>query len=165
MENRVRPKIEDQKFKGELRDSHQVCCMVAAWLSVHGLEAKVKTMRVTPDHESRRAYKDDGDISTPDGRIEVKYWPHINFTSADDMPYRLVFVDEVYQLEREHTEPLLGYIICNAKITHAAFIPATTSHLWRKVRKHDSRYGTELEWYAIPRERVSYRQIGAVDDG
>ncbi len=160
MENRVRPKIEDQKFKGQLRDSHQVCCMVAAWLSGHGLEAEVKTMRVTPNHESRRAYKDDGDITTPDGRIEVKYWPSIHFTSASDMPYRMVFVDEVYQLDRDHSEPLLGYIICNAKVTHAAFIAATTSDLWRKIRRVDSRYGVELEWYAIPRDKIKYRQIG-----
>lgn len=158
----MRPKIEDKKFKSQLRDSHQVCCMVAAWLEAHGREATVNTMRVTPDHERRRAYQDDGDISTPDGRIEVKYWPRIHFTSAADMPYRMVFVDEVYQLERDHSEPLLGYIICNAKITHAAFIPATTRDLWRKIKRVDGRYGVELEWYAVPRDKIEYRQIGAM---
>ncbi len=156
----MRDKIEDTKFKSDLRDSHQVCCMVAAWLSGHGLEATVNTMAVTPDHERRRAYRDDGDISTPDGRVEVKYWPSVHFTSADDMPYPMVFVDEVYQIERDHSEPLLGYIICNAKVTHAAFIPATTSHLWRKVKGFDGRYKADLEWYAIPRDKIHYRQIG-----
>ena len=86
--------------------------------------------------------------------------PRIHFTGVTDMPYPMVFVDEVYQIDREHSEPLLGYIICNAKVTHAAFIAATTREHWRKVRKFDRRYGVELEWYAIPRDEIQSRQIG-----
>jgi len=159
----MRPKIPDQQFHHDLRQSHNIAVLVAAWLTTKGIEAEVNTMRVTPSHGRRHDFTDDGDIMTPEGRIEVKHWPKIAFTCEDDMPYPWIFVDEVYQLEREHSQPLRGYVICNAEVTHAAMIGADTADHWRKIKKNDSRYGVELEWYACPRRLVKFAQIGERD--
>ena len=155
----MRPKIPDVQFHHDLRQSHNITVIVAAWLTTKGIEAKVNTMRVTPSHTRRHEFTDDGDIATPDGRIEVKHWPKINFTGRHNMPYPWVFVDEVYQIDREHSQPLRGYVICNAPVTHAAMIAVSTQQYWRRVKKKDSRYGIELEWYACPRTRVKFAQM------
>lgn len=160
----MRPKIPDEQFHRDLKQSHNITVLVAAWLNTKGFKAEVSTMRVTPSHERRGEFTDDGDITTPGGRIEVKHWQKIEFTSREDMPYPWVFVDEVYQIEREHSQPLLGYVICNASVTHAAMISALTQDHWRKITKIDGRYGVELEWYACPREQVKFAQIGVFDE-
>lgn len=153
----MRQKIEDRRFHQELKTSHDVVVKVAACLTANGLPSQVKTMRVTPNHARRREYQDDGDITTPKGRVEVKYWPNIHFTCQLDMPYPMVFVDEVYQIDRPHAEKLAGYVICNSRLSHLAIISASTRRHWRKVTKFDKRYSTTLQWYACPRRLLKYR--------
>ncbi len=158
----TRPAIERNQFKRDLETSNQAATVVAQWFIGRGVGARVNPMRIAPNHASRREYTDDGDISSPRGRIEVKHWPNIAFTGHTDCPYEWVFVDEVYQIDRPHTQPLWGYVIVNADMTVGAFIGAKTREHWRKRRHMDSRYGVELEWYACPKQYVEFRGLNGL---
>lgn len=162
----ARPKIPDAQFHADLKRSDHAALLVCLWLNSRGYRAQLNKMIHTPDYESRRQYTDDGDITLlhkldcePYGRIEVKHWPNIQFTSRASIPYPQVFVDEVYQIEREHSLELVGYTIVNQDATHVAMIAADTREHWERVKKRDSRYKTELEWYACPRRLVKVARL------
>ena len=153
-------KVPDHIFRPQLKQSHEIVILVTQWLRDNGYDAQVNTMRVTPDHQSRHNYTDDGDITVGgNARIEVKYWPDIAFRGRDSCPYPWVFVDEVYQIEREHTLPLLGYVIVNGPKTHVAMISENTKIHWEKRKALDKRYNEEREWYACPRKYVLFRSM------
>lgn len=163
----MRPKIPDAQFHADLKRSDHAVLLVCLWLNSKGYRAQRNRLIHTPDYESRHEYTDDGDITIlskldcePIGRVEVKHWPKIQFTSRNTIPYPKVFVDETYQIAREHSLPLFGYAIVNRDATHVAMIGADTVKHWELVKKRDSRYGTELEWYACPRRFVKIARLG-----
>jgi hypothetical protein len=153
-------RVPDKLFRKQLKESHAVVVMVADWLKDEGYDVRVQTMSVTPSHEERFLYTDDGDIWVGDnGRIEVKYWPNIPFTGRSTCPYSWVFIDEVYQIERHHSRDLKGYVIVNSLYSHVAMIPEVSRILWRKMTKFDSRYKEERTYYAIHKKHVQFASM------
>lgn len=166
-----RPKIPDAQFHADLKRSDYAAFLVCIWLNSKGYRAQMNKLVHCPNYERRHEFTDDGDIKLlspidcePYGRVEVKHWPKIQFTSRESIPYPKVFVDEVYQIERKHSLDLVGYAIVNKDATHVAMISADTSEHWIRVKRRDSRYRTELEWYACPRRLVKVAELGVFDD-
>lgn len=149
----------DPTFVADLLASQTSVRLVEAWLRERGFSVHPQRVRVRPDVRDRMAYSDAGDIVYEE-RLEVKHRQNIDFTCAQDYPYRDgVFVDVCHSWDRAHPKPI-AYVICNRKLSHAAIVRRDSAKSWRRVRKVDK--GRAREFYVAPLECVTFIALEGV---
>lgn len=152
----VKPTSE---FRSLIKNARDVAFAVASELGRRGHRVRIVPSTISPNVEERWQHTDDGDLEITQ-RIEVKHWPNIDFQSQAEVPYQNVIVDEVYKLEKSMTLPCYAYVIVNASLTAALFIPIWSRPFWFKKKRWDRREGDEREFYFCPVERTMWLPFG-----
>jgi hypothetical protein len=133
-----------QAFLRNLRDSEKHVLHAARWLAKSGATVSYSPSTEAPTHGEWKQHADRGDL-TLSLRLEIKRISR-NFTSPDDWPFKDFIVCARHAWDRALPKPY-GILCLNPKGTHAAFVAASTQHLWRSESRLDRRYGYEQDFY------------------
>ncbi len=146
---------DDSRFLGDLNASRKAVNEFAGKVRSTGIQAWLPPERTRPDAAVRSEYADSGDLMVQ-GRVEHKVRTNLNFTCRDDYKYDTVIVDEVYKEDAKASEPVLAYVIENAKRTHAAIVYGWTRDHWAIERRNDPIQGRECDFYVVPKRLVRF---------
>jgi len=148
----------DELFRTLLSRGHRHERLVAAVLRAQGLDAAAQDLRVRPDVEQRRKYRDNGDVLCCGQRIEVKARP-LSFRGPDDLPYDTVFVDTVSKFNAMDPVPM-SYVVVSTET--GAMVATATAHreLWLVLERFDRVRRFRERFYAAPRRL--WRPLGAL---
>ena len=139
--------------------SVELCC---DWLNRKGFKSKILPFTKAEKYKDRWKHVDDGDIISIIGgvecRVEVK-GVGVEFTSVATFPYSTVFVDEEFKVNREHSNPLFGYMSVNKQRTGFIAIPGSTKEHWKTVEKWDSKMKEHRSFVECPKPYVKYYEF------
>lgn len=146
---------DNNQFIRDLGASRMAVNDFAERLRRDGIQAWLPPERTRPDANLRHDYADSGDIMVQ-GRVEHKVRSNLHFTCKDDYPYQTVIVDEVYKEDAKAAEPVLAYVIENAKRTHAAIVYGWTRPKWQVETRNDSIQKRACDFYTIDKRWVRF---------
>lgn len=149
---------EYTKFIDALSESRSCAWLAAEWLMGIGYDVKILPGTTTPNEEERFQHVDLGDIEIAQ-RIEVKYWPDIDFSSLGDVPYDNIIVDEAYKIDKFNIATLYGYLILNASKTACLLISARTKEHWFRKEVFDRKENSKRTFMFCPKEKVICRML------
>jgi hypothetical protein len=156
-------------FMRDLKNSHEVTLMVAAWLrSAYGLRIPpIQPPIIAPHQDVRHRYADNGDIHATDYNgdewiIEAKGLNY-HFTCAEDWPHhgpdgrKRVFVGGVSSvnkmLKRKNTRLIINL---NAARTHCLTLDPKLHDKWTKVTYYNRDERLERDSYAADISLVKF---------
>ena len=149
---------EYTKFIDALSESRNCAWLAAEWLTGNGYDIKILPGTTTPNEAERFSHVDHGDLEIIQ-RIEVKYWPDIDFESLASVPYKDIIVDEAYKIDKFKPASLYGYIIINASKSGCLLISARTREFWFKKEVFDKKEGSRREFVFCPKGRTSFCKL------
>ena len=102
-------------------------------------------------------YSDSGDLEILH-RVEVKRRPSMDFSGADNFPYRSVIVDACHCYDRARPKPY-AYVILNSSMSSGIVVECRTFPHWVRVTKTDRAKGRDREFYECPIDLCRFVQI------
>jgi hypothetical protein len=149
------------KFCKLQKHAEVVALEVARWLANTGHKVNMPVNSLAPNQEERHKHYDNGDIFVTK-RVEVKYWPDIDFHSVEDVPYKDVIIDEAYKVAKHHPNTLYGYVIVNKSETGGLVITTSTRKHWFEREMIDRKQEPpERKFVMIPKRFVKYVEFPA----
>lgn len=149
---------EYSKFIEMLTESRLCAWHVAEWLTRLGFVVKILPATTTPDEGGRFDHVDFGDLEIIK-RVEVKYWPEIDFHAIEDVPYNDIIVDEAYKIDKFPKQTLYGYVILNKSKNGCMLIANETRPFWFKKEVFDKKENALRTFYFCPKGKIHYAKI------
>lgn len=153
---------EETRFRSEVGASWAAVWTIARHIhACGGCSIAVPPLQLRPSFGERSGYGDDADllVKTATGvwrRAEVKR-RKISFTTANDYPYKTLFVDRSVKADKASPDV---YFILNDAMTHAARIDASTKDRWLgPAKKFDRVKHYELTIYECPKVLARFFEI------
>ena len=141
------------------------------WDKNRGLKFHIPPLKVAHKRSQAMANLDDGNLFVTDVeegrtfRLEIKYRPTLEFTSAADYPYSTVFICNTRSFDRAKHH-IATYIIFNRDLTHFISVPVSTFDQW-EVQKDvvDRDYGADNKHhnYVIKPEHCGFHTFDMPD--
>jgi hypothetical protein len=136
-------------FEDELARSEQAVARVEAWLSGAGFKID-RPETLYPKFDGDKSGTDNGDLLL-EMVFQVKF-SHYGFTEANDFPYRMVLVDEVYKFDKLRPR-VLGYALVDDQMRAACLINAyQTFEKWDRYMWYSEEEQRECEFYRCPKD-------------
>jgi hypothetical protein len=149
--------LDRPQFVRLMNQSYEITKLVAKWFECKGFRVEIPELRISPSWNDRLDYSDSGDFyffnNQGKKRVEVKYWPKIDFKSLDEV-YANVIVNAVNSWDAAEPKPDL-HIIVNKSKSHVVWINSTTKQHWYKDRVYDRRKNGERTFYFCPKRYLS----------
>jgi len=151
-----------KRFHKHLDESQPSVDFAKKYLESQGYEVKGKPAKTTPNYEDRMKYVDDGDLTYyKDGewrRVEVKHTRQ-SFTSAEDWPFRNMFVCAIHAWDMAVPKPYI-YMQFDNDMSHVAEILGSTNPEWFKMSFKDSRYVNYRQTaYCCPLDLIKFSKV------
>lgn len=150
--------VSDQhkKFQQRLKGSTPAVMAVATHFHNKGNFVEIPPTRIAPSASVAAEYVDGGDLFLVRRyRIEVKGLLKATFSSAQDFPYRVIFISNAAAVERAKGE-VFAYIVVSADLKCAAIVKAETSKYWTREKGVMSNTGNEEENIGCPPEHAEF---------
>jgi hypothetical protein len=146
------------RFLKRLDASMPAVFAVAQMQHAKGRTVEIPALRRAPTAAEHEHYIDGGDLFVMvRHRIEVK-WLRVNFTGADDWPFREVFVSNVASVDRANGE-VAAYVSVSRDLHHVAIVERSTKPHWYVVEKLVSNTGNLERNYACPLREVIFEPL------
>ena len=150
--------LDRKEFIKLMKQSDVATHIVARWFIEKGYEVEIKKLKIAPSWQERLKYSDEGDFyfwknGDKKKRVEVKYWPKIDFKLITDVTYQNIIVNAVNSWDNANPKPSVHFILNKSK-THVMWINSNTSKYWFRDRKYDKRKNGKRTFYFCPREYV-----------
>jgi hypothetical protein len=149
---------QHSRFQQRLRSSSKAVAVVAAWLNAKGKHVEMPPMQIAPTASQADNYLDSGDIYIIERkRCEVKHLG-VNFTCANDWPFREIFISNVSAVDRS-LEQVSAWISVSKDMKYAAIIKPDSKDRWHISKKKASNTGNVESYYAANIEDAVFCQI------
>ena len=157
-----RNKENHKRFIKHLDESKPSIGVAKKHLESQGFEVREKETKKTPSYEERMKYLDDGDLEYyKDGewrRVEVKHSSR-NFTSAENWPFRNMFVCAIHSWDKVDPKPDV-FLILSKDMNNVAEITGDTNNQWFLTSFTDKRYVNYRQTaYACPLDLIKFSTI------
>lgn len=148
------PAKDHPSFEQDLIDSRDAVFAAARWLTGRGEEVTVPGFQMRDSVDERYEFQDNGDllIKKP---VEVKK-RELQFESAEDYPYRSVFLNEQYKHDQR---PPLFYLVFSNDLRCCITVESHTSDQWTTESKWDQKKSREATFYAAPLEVCTFKKV------
>jgi hypothetical protein len=146
------------KFQNRLRSSSNAVAVVASWLNRKGKHIEIPSMRISPTADQASDYLDGGDLYIIEKkRVEVKHLG-INFTSADDWPFREIFISNVAAVDRSFDQ-VSAWVSVSQDMGYIAVVKPDSREHWYISEKKASNTGNVESYYATNIKHVQFIKI------
>lgn len=151
---------QHQRFLGRLRASSDAVFAVGRWLHDNGRTIEIPPVSFAPTAADHADFVDYGDIIEIGGAgrrvVQVKQIKR-DFRSAEDWPFREVFVSNVGSVER--LADVAAYVTLSHDMKAAAIVRGETKPHWYVTEKLARNTGNREKFYACPTRFAEFRLL------
>ena len=149
------------RFLSRLRDLSRAVFAVAFFQHQRGRKVEIPPLQFAPDASQHELFVDEGDlyvwVSGKRLRFEIKHLG-VNFTGADDWPFKEAFVSNVAAVDRAGAD-VQFYVSVSNDMRFAAIISGRTRDRWYTTTALARNTGNDEQYYACPIELVIFERL------
>lgn len=143
---------DDARFRADMVEGHRWTVFVAGYLTSLGLPVRVPPLSVRPSFESRRVFRDDGDLFVGPLRVEIRSLGLV-FRTPSDYPWRTIHVDLAKTMGSKQDAAVFLFVSTKTKAMVGLLAPdlkrlALKSDVWN-VRR-----GVARDWLVADRTKL-----------